>query len=172
MGRFIELLRRAAVAGAAVSLLAIAVTQLETTRAYAQAAGDGLSQINSGVQSMSYTTGKLDKRVREVRTLVYATLALTLASLVILGYVAMRRPPHDRPATGGGLDLLVRWRREDTLSRLRKHQKELGRALSDLQAFVQHATQRNDELSAVVAAVTRQVQWLDRSIEEQSVNKP
>lgn len=139
-------------------------------RAFAQETG--LSQMQSDAHNASFMAGRIEKRVREVRTLAYVTLGLTAIGFGLGGYLLLwpetgrfRSPPG--AVVGPVADVLLRWWRDNTLRRLRRRQRHLAQAIAELQDFADLASRRNQEMAVLLAAVKTRMEQLDEAIQKQ-----
>ena len=165
-------LRRVAAILAPVIILLLAGTEGAGVRpapAYAQEAD--LSQMQNDAHNASYMSGRIEKRVREVRTLVYVTLGLTVIGLALGGYLLLRPGTVRRDSRSGAAlsavaEVVLRWWRDTTIGRLRRRQRRLASAIAELQEFADLATRRHHEMSALLASVKAQMEEIDKTIEK------
>ena len=175
-------LRRVAAILAPVIILLLAGTEGAGVRpapAYAQEAD--LSQMQNDAHNASYMSGRIEKRVREVRTLVYVTLGLTVIGLGLGGYLLLRpgtvrRDSRSGAALGAALgpaaDVILRWWRDNRLGSLRRRQRRLARAVAELQDVAELATRRNQEMSVLLASVKARMEELDEGLEKRPTDVP
>lgn len=141
----------------ALFLCVLGVSAYPFDHAQAQTGAATLTQIRQDSQDTAYTVGKVDKKVREVRTLVYITLALTLISVAVTILIYCRRSAGDEPAT----KRLAVWAAAGQIARLRKRQQMLARAVAELQHFADQAEGNHKELSRLLDLINRQMDNVD-----------
>ncbi len=153
-----------------VVLLGLALFQGSAvpTSAQAQVTDPSSAEIKDDAHFAAYMAAKIDGHVKQVRTAVYVSLALSLVGLLASAYLLMRR----RVSTAlGGTEMmrpvLFRWSGGTSgLRRLHRRQKQLARAIADLQNFADQVARNNDEMSSLLAALQQQMKSIDKGLDE------
>ena len=155
----------------ALLLMSVVATTIGETRfAYAQTGDETSSRIEDYAHNASFMSERIEARVRQVRTIVYVTLALTVISLAITAYVALQHrlaTDENRPA-GGRIDPYAWLRERGAFALVRRRQRKLMRAVSELQSFADQIRDSHSEMSGLLVTITAELKDIEKTVEPQS----
>jgi hypothetical protein len=139
----------------------------DARHAYAQSGGTVASQIQNDAHNASFMAGRIEARVRQVRTVTYITLVLTLLCLAATVYLVLQKFPAAQDKLVRDTRELIAGLRDSTgLVLIRRRQRKLLRAVGDLQSFADQIRDSHKEMSGLLETIKKEMAAIEKTLEE------